>query len=230
MSKQGILGYFAGKNGVGIRIFINRASSSIGRRVSEGQKNLRLIRTSFVEPRTSNGDTPFKDSFADLEILDTDTNPSPPKNGADKERVDKTASDRNDKAFQTFPMPRLQAVDIQPGAKDLTRVEEVVMRLKAELEPSMQRAARAAAAQEHERTREWLENRGLPKVARVAQHETYNVLRSAASLEPSPRSAAAATRRPNRINFQARRSVIWPELASRCLRVRGSQSSGRFRR
>jgi hypothetical protein len=30
---------------------------------------------------------------------------------------------------------------------------------------------------EHERTREWLEQRGLPKAARVAQHETYNVLR-----------------------------------------------------
>jgi carbamoylphosphate synthase small subunit len=34
-----------------------------------------------------------------------------------------------------------------------------------------------AAAREHERTREWLENKGLPKVARVAQREAYNVLR-----------------------------------------------------
>jgi hypothetical protein len=49
--------------------------------------------------------------------------------------------------------------------------------LKSELEPSLQQAARQAAWQEHERTREWLENRGLPKAARVAQHEAYNVLR-----------------------------------------------------
>ena len=41
----------------------------------------------------------------------------------------------------------------------------------------LQSAARRAAAQEHERTREWLESRGLPKAARVAQREAYNVLR-----------------------------------------------------
>jgi hypothetical protein len=56
-------------------------------------------------------------------------------------------------------------------------VEEIVSRLKSELEPSLQSAARQAAAREHERTREWLESRGLPKAARVAQRETYNVLR-----------------------------------------------------
>src|SRR2546423_1891416 len=36
----GIIGYFAGKNGVGIRIFLNRAAASIGvRAISAGQKN-----------------------------------------------------------------------------------------------------------------------------------------------------------------------------------------------
>ncbi|HMF58337.1 MAG TPA: hypothetical protein VK619_18480, partial [Pyrinomonadaceae bacterium] len=40
---SGIIGYFAGKNGVGIRIFLNRASSSIGVRASSlGQKILRF--------------------------------------------------------------------------------------------------------------------------------------------------------------------------------------------
>ena len=34
MHEQGIIGYFAGKNGAGIRIFINRASSSIGTRAA----------------------------------------------------------------------------------------------------------------------------------------------------------------------------------------------------
>ena len=56
-------------------------------------------------------------------------------------------------------------------------LENVITRLRAELEPAMHAAARQAAAREHERTREWLENRGLPKAARVAQHEAYNVLR-----------------------------------------------------
>jgi CRP-like cAMP-binding protein len=56
-------------------------------------------------------------------------------------------------------------------------LDDVIARLKAELEPAMHTAAMQAASREHERTREWLENRGLPKAARVAQHEAYNVLR-----------------------------------------------------
>jgi hypothetical protein len=56
-------------------------------------------------------------------------------------------------------------------------VEEVVWRLRRELGPSLEEAARRAAAREHERTREWLETRGLPKAARVAQREAFNVLR-----------------------------------------------------
>ena len=55
--------------------------------------------------------------------------------------------------------------------------EEIVSRLKRELGPSLDSAAKRAAAQEHERTRVWLESRGLPKAARVAQREAYNVLR-----------------------------------------------------
>src|SRR5215218_5505953 len=35
MHEQGIIGYFAGKNGVGIRIFLNRAASSIGMRAGK---------------------------------------------------------------------------------------------------------------------------------------------------------------------------------------------------
>jgi hypothetical protein len=56
-------------------------------------------------------------------------------------------------------------------------VEEIVSRLRNELESSLESAARRVAVQEHERTREWLESRGLPKAARVAQREAFNVLR-----------------------------------------------------
>jgi hypothetical protein len=45
------------------------------------------------------------------------------------------------------------------------------------LVPVVRAAAAQAAAREHERTREWLDSRGLPKAARVAQREAYNVLR-----------------------------------------------------
>ena len=60
---------------------------------------------------------------------------------------------------------------------ELASLDEIVRRLRIELEPALRGAAAQAAAREHERTREWLENRGLPKAARVAQREAFNVLR-----------------------------------------------------
>ena len=53
--------------------------------------------------------------------------------------------------------------------------------MRSELEPRLKDAAAQAAAQsasrEMERTREWFENKALPKAVRVAQHEAYNLLR-----------------------------------------------------
>jgi hypothetical protein len=189
MSEQGILGYFAGKNGVGIRIFVNRASSSIGRKANENQKNLRLVHTSPDESRTSTGDIPFKDSFAVLEILDTDINSGAPKNGADNDRVDKIPLQQTLTAADTLPVSYSQ-VALTPARSSVSGVigvEDIVLRLKSELEPSIRMAAQQAAAREHERTREWLENRGLPKAARVAQHEAYNVLRKYGVIRESAR-------------------------------------------
>lgn len=57
----------------------------------------------------------------------------------------------------------------------------------------MREAARQAAAREHERTREWLESRGLPKAARVAQHEAYNLLRKYGVIGGSGRGAGPAS-------------------------------------
>ena len=70
MSEQAIIGYYAGKNGVGIRIFINRAASSIARKPEAGQKNLRLVQASSGTPRTSPNEAAFNDSFAVLGSVD----------------------------------------------------------------------------------------------------------------------------------------------------------------
>jgi len=162
MHEQGIIGYSAGKNGAGIRIFINRAESSIGRR--GGQKNLRLVGAPTPEARTPAAGTPFKDSFAVLEVLETDLSPGAPKSGAEPEQVVETA-------------PAVQ----QRAASGAVTVERVVERLKGELEPCVKEAAARAAAQmtarEMERTRLWFETKALPKAVRVAQHETYDLLR-----------------------------------------------------
>jgi hypothetical protein len=196
MHAQGLVGYYAGKNGVGIRIFINRAVASIGRRA--GQKNLRLVRTPAREPRIPAAGTPFNDSYAVSEVLETDLNPRAPKNGADTERVGKpssapprppslaarTASDSGGRE-QAAPPPHAYVVPIG----------EIVERLKSELEPCVREVAARAAAQsatrEMERTREWFETKALPKAVRVAQHETYDLLRKHGSIErPSMRGSA----------------------------------------
>jgi hypothetical protein len=180
MHEQGIIGYFAGKNGAGIRIFLNRAAASIGVRVpAAGKKILPFVQGSNGKVRGSGDEPAFNDSFADLEALDTDVNPRAPKSGAEQTKVVKKDPDPR----PTFSQPPRQDVGLENVSPQHTTlrvevpVEEIVSRLKHELEPSLQSAARRAAAQEHERTRDWLESRGLPKAARVAQREAYNVLR-----------------------------------------------------
>ena len=189
MHQQGIIGYFSGKNGVGLRIFLNRAASSIGARQAQSSKKiLTFTPASFDENHASLCEPAFNDSYADPEVLDTDINSRAPKNGADKKQVDKIPSET------TLHTTTVQLPNVKPYATTLQTpsaipLDEIVTRLKAELEPAMQTAARNAAAHEHERTREWLENRGLPKVARVAQHEAYNVLRKYDLISESPRTS-----------------------------------------
>lgn len=179
MHEQGIIGYFAGKNGAGVRIFLNRASSSIGSRAA-GKKILAFNGTSSDASRTSSGEAAFNDSFADSEVLETDDTPRAPKNGADRPRFGKTTFDQVHQALTpTSRVPQTAASNpvAPPSTRATVPVEEIVLRLRSELESVMREAARQAASREHERTREWLESRGLPKAVRVAQHETYNALR-----------------------------------------------------
>jgi hypothetical protein len=191
MSEQAIIGYYAGKNGVGIRIFINRASSSIGRRPEVGQKILRLVQATSGASRTSTNEAAFKDSFAVPKSLDTDFNPCAPKNGADKPKVDKVSSDPAPTINHPLSTENPANAIRETSAAAMFNVEDLVHRLKRELEPSLHLAACRAAASEHERTREWLENRGLPKAARVAQREAYNVLRKYGVLDESTRASHA---------------------------------------
>jgi len=192
MHEQGVIGYFAGKNGVGIRVFLNRAMSSIGTR-APGKKILEFSRASSEGARASRDEAAFSDSFAVSEVSDTDINPRAPKNGAEQIEVVKKYSDPH----STRPEHPVQGVSLgnvlppRTALRVEVPVEEIVSRLRHELEPSLQSAARRAAAQEHERTREWLESRGLPKAARVAQREAYNVLRKYGVIKDTAQSAHA---------------------------------------
>jgi len=187
MHEQGIIGYFSGKNGVGLRIFLNRAVSSIGVRQAQGNKKFLAFPPASSEKAPASVNEPaFNDSFAVREVSDTEINPGAPKNGADNERVANTLPDPTAPANpSSYVEPRVASF----GTPDVISLDDVVARLKAELEPAMHSAARQAASREHERTREWLENRGLPKAARVAQHEAYNVLRKYGVINESGRSS-----------------------------------------
>jgi hypothetical protein len=173
MHEEGIVGYFAGKNGVGIRVFINHAASSIGTR-SAGKKILEFPPASSRGARTSSDEAAFSDSFADSEVLETDMNSRAPKNGAEQTEVVKTSHTPR----------RPEPTTVRPSGPQTARgtaspldADVLVEMLLGRLEPAMRKAATQAAAREHERTREWLESRGLPKAARVAQREAYDVLR-----------------------------------------------------
>lgn len=178
MHGQGIIGYFAGKNGVGIRIFLNRASSSVGKKI------LPFPPASSGARRASPDETAFMDSFADPEGLDPDLNPRAPKNGAETKpvgtKVFTPISPHNHQpGAASFREGReVEAFHEYPGA---VSADEIVARLRSELEPCVKTAAAQAAAQaaarEVARTREWFETKALPKAVRVAQHETYGLLR-----------------------------------------------------
>jgi hypothetical protein len=176
MSGQGIIGYHAGKNGVGIRIFINRASSSIGRKPDQGQKNLRLVRTSSDAPRTSTDEVPFKESFAILENLDSDLIPLAPENGAAEANASRELSDPNSTSLETrSASARSTAFDVtEKHSANVINSATVVEQIVREVVPQV----RAAASREHERRREWFINHALPKAVRVAQRSAYDVLRS----------------------------------------------------
>jgi hypothetical protein len=180
MHGEGIIGYYSGKNGVGIRIFLNRAANSVAsKREAQTEKILPFAPASDGRPRTSPCDTPFKDSFAVLEVLDSNSNPTAPKNGADSTAFANASSQGHAR------QPPGLSTCTHPSEGLSTRVEQrpeipsgqIVQRLRDELEPLLRQIARRAAADEHERTREWLERSGLPKAVRVAQRETYDVLR-----------------------------------------------------
>ena len=195
MHEVGVIGYFAGKNGVGVRIFLNRAVQSIGTRPASGtEKILPFSRGSTGKSFGSQNEPAFNDSFAVSDNPDTDLNPSTPKNGAVTKAAAKKVPDP-----PPPPDEQSQAPNQSAGRKaaaiatpiHTVSVEEMVARLKHELKPCVEAAATQATAREMARTREWFETRALPKAVRVAQHETYHLLRKHGSVDVRARRARA---------------------------------------
>lgn len=191
MADKGIIGYYAGKNGAGLRIFFNRAAASVGTRpASEGEKILPFSPAPSDKPPASPAEAGFSGSSHTEEILELDISDAP-QNGADQERLDTLPSGQApDSIPNALTAPAISPTQVHDTvANKFTHISDIVKTLKAELEPSLRAIAAQAASREHERTREWLENRGLPKAARVAQREAFNVLRQYGVIKDSRQRA-----------------------------------------
>jgi hypothetical protein len=194
MHDEGVIGYFSGKNGVGLRVFFNRAASSIGTRVvHQDKKILDFRRASFDNAPASSNETAFMDTYGDIEIPDIDFNSDAPKGGAISEKIDYVCLNRITESKQQVREGSAPShTSTTTGETSLAQsldLGEIVRRLKIEIEPSLRAIAGQAAAHEHERTRDWLEKKGLPKAARVAQRETFNVLRRQGGIKNSAQRA-----------------------------------------
>lgn len=184
MHEQGIIGYFSGKNGVGIRIFLNRAAGSIGVRatVVASKKILPFVHGSQATGAGSTVEPAFNDPFGNKDILDKDLNRHAPKTGADQKALAQNSSDQQ---TDSTSIPQANTThrsgESTPPGNSLPgefSLDEIISQLRRALEPELAMAATQAAAREHERTRQWLDHHGIPKATRVAQREAYNVLRS----------------------------------------------------
>lgn len=175
MHDTGVIGYDARKNGVGIRIFINRARSSI--RGNGGEKNLRLVPApSVTTPAPSDG-MPFKEDLC-REDLDKDINPRAHSRAAGTPIGDESSTTTSTEQPSSKPSER----GITHGPSTQFDLGQIVGMVKRELEPviasACDKAIASACRKEAALNREWFEKAGLPKAIRVAQHEAFDVLRS----------------------------------------------------
>lgn len=188
LHEQGIIGYFAGKNGVGIRIFLNRAAASINvRKNTVSQKNFTSQGTSPDSIRTSPTEPPFKSFKAKREDRDKDINPHTPLASANPQ-CETGQTRKMAEVNKTF---RLHQNVTENGSQYL---EELIFRLFREMEPKVRAAAVETAMNEHERTRQWLEKSGIPKAVRVAQRESFSVLRTYGLIEGDKRNSNVGSR------------------------------------
>lgn len=172
MHQQGIIGYHARKNGVGIWIFINRALSSIKK--VENQKNLRAVAAPTFPARTPEVGAPF--NLVVLDTLDTG-NPRAPKRGAETKTTEIKAIEESPENSR----PQGQVTFVQSenanGQRPDHAFDVMINQLQLRLEQRLKIATAQAASDAHERTRQWFEHKALPKAVRVGQREAYNVLR-----------------------------------------------------
>ena len=164
MHLSGIIGYDARANGIGIRIFFNRAVSSI--RSKPSQKNLRLVPTPIVGTPTPSVGMGFKENVSER----IREKPYIRANA----REEKSLAGKSSPISAAEAQPKLRTVETRSAMLDSALTTALTRQITIELRPEIA----AAVKRESETTREWFLNHGLPKATRVAQRETYDLLRA----------------------------------------------------
>lgn len=179
LHNRGVIGYDAHKNGIGIRIFLNRAASSIRRR--DGQKNLRLVGTPpSIAPAPQNG-TAFKEHDSKTD-LDNDINPRACARN-DSPVCNEAPTPLSASEPPAAPVLQLSAVPAPGAGKEgsAALAQQIITELRTEIATATKRQA--------DNTREWFLNYGLPKATRIAQRETYDLLAAYGVIAKKPQSA-----------------------------------------
>lgn len=164
---RGIIGYSAHKNGIGIRIFFNRAVSSI--RTRESQKNLRLVPTPSSNFATPSSGVPFKEENS-KKNLDNTYDSAPPR--GEQVGIVSVTLEPGAPIIPPVSLPRLQLLS-SPSARSeevIPFLNQAIKEFKCEVSNIVKKEIRA--------TQDWFYDKALPKAIRVAQRETFNLLRN----------------------------------------------------
>lgn len=183
LRKRQIVGYFAGKNGVGIRIFLNRAANSIGLKADQPSKKiLPFSRASVGRAPASRSEAPFKESNSFLENLELNhpALPSVARRSEVLEGLNQQGSlILSSVADNSFEQGREPAyLTLSPAVLD-----SIVERVTRGLTPMIE--------SQQNQIRDWMEEKGLPKAIRVAQKEAFSVLKKTGSVDSSRQRSQA---------------------------------------
>lgn len=156
MHKTGVIGYDARANGAGIRIFFNRALKSI--RSKPPQKILPFVPTPSAKAPTPADGAGFKEGSSET-----------------IREITLRASAREKAYGNSHPVAAtISSAMAVPANDDRALIAELTKQLAVDLRPEIT----AVIRREADETKEWFLNHAVPKATRVAQRETFDLLRS----------------------------------------------------
>jgi hypothetical protein len=178
MHRTGLIGYDARANGAGIRVFFNRAKSSIRSRPAE--KILRLVPAPIESAPAPSAGMGFKEHgfqrVPENDIFRAVARDSAPGHGGHSsgpcESIANDSPHPVDDSFRTAPE--------QPA---------LVNRFMQDISNKLQSEIALAVKRETDATKQWLLNHGIPKATRVAQRETFDLLRAQGLIAKNNRSS-----------------------------------------